>query len=235
MWHCKVRHCFLHTRQTTCLRCYQRILMALKASSSEPKRTTASPEGRPISIPISAYFTSPAQTDTHTEHAMLLTDGLSSLKQSPEYLTTGQWIMSQMTKVPNKWPQQQHLKICGREHSNMQKRKQIKYTINQSKNNAWQSALSITPCHIPSLAFQHPSSKFCQNWICHWGGTHYLCSAVHQCYQCPLKGLDTDKTVKKHSAKAHTWTWSMSAQGKNELSQFRRFWFYLWQTHKNHT
>lgn len=64
--------------------------MALKASSSEPKRTTASPEGRPISIPISAYFTSPAQTDTHTEHAMLLTDGLSSLKQSPEYLTTGQ-------------------------------------------------------------------------------------------------------------------------------------------------
>ena len=214
MWHCKARHFCQHARHTTSVRCG---IVRWDTAFSTPDKAhvwdatkgywwlsrhppqSQSAQQRPLkAVP------SPSQSQhishhlhRHTYRTCYAINWWSfKLKQSPEYLTTGQWIMSQMTKVPNKWPQQQHLKICGRERSNMQKRKQIKYTINQSKNNAWQLTLSITPCHTPSLTFQHPSSKFCQNWICHWRGTVYFCSAVHQCCQCPLKGLDTNKTVK---------------------------------------
>ena len=34
--------------------------------------------------------------------------------------------------------------------------------------------------HTPSIAFSAPSSKLCQIWLHHWGGTLYLHTAVHR-------------------------------------------------------
>ena len=45
--------------------------------------------------------------------------------------------------------------------------------------------------HAPSNT---PSSKLCQIWLHHRRGTLYLCAAVHQCGQRPLKGLGTNMT-----------------------------------------
>ena len=49
--------------------------------------------------------------------------------------------------------------------------------------------------HTPCIVFSPPSSKLYQNWLRHWRGTLYLCTAVHRRCQRLQKGLGSSKTV----------------------------------------
>ena len=59
----------------------------------------------------------------------------------------------------------------------------------------WQNTFLRWPVPHSEHRFPAPSSKLCQIWLRHWRGTLYLCAAVHQRGQHPLKGSGTDKTV----------------------------------------
>lgn len=51
--------------------------------------------------------------------------------------------------------------------------------------------------------FLTPSSKPCQNCLCHWRGTFHLCAAVHWRCQHPLKVLGTNETMETYQPSTH--------------------------------
>ena len=59
-------------------------------------------------------------------------------------------------------------------------------------------------CSYSEHRFPVPSSKLCQNWLCHWRGALRGHAAVPWYCQCPLKGLVQDWKTVNNAVSKHT-------------------------------